>query len=111
MFDAHEIFYLNSNIALQADVEKLLTPKVFVLVSTVMTWAKSKPLDPEDPEIPFTDEDYRRRKPHPAFKEHCSAEKTVLKCGKAVSIENKLVLRDIYSRLRLIIEDIQTFQI
>lgn len=47
-----------------------------------MTWAKSKPLDPDDPEIPFTEDDYRRRKPHPNFKEHISAEKTVIKLGK-----------------------------
>lgn len=56
--------------------------KMFILVSTMMTWARSKPLDPEDPEIPFTEDDYRRRKPHPNFKEHISAEKMVLKFGK-----------------------------
>ena len=43
---------------------KILKGRIFVLVSTVMTWARSKPLDPDDPEIPFTDDDYRRRKPH-----------------------------------------------
>ena len=36
----------------------------------------------DDPEIPFTEEDYRRRRPHPNFKEHISAEKTVMKFGK-----------------------------
>jgi adenylate kinase len=40
----------------------------------------------DDPEIPFTEEDYRRRKPHPNFKEHNSAEKTVMKLGKTVSV-------------------------
>ena len=39
----------------------------------------------DDPEIPFTEDDYRRRKPHPNFKEHISAEKTVIKLGKTVS--------------------------
>jgi len=39
----------------------------------------------EDPEIPFTEDDYRRRKPHPNFKEHISAEKMVIKYGKTVS--------------------------
>merc|ERR1719402_2189559 len=47
-----------------------------------MTWAKSKPVDPDDPEIPFTEEDYRRRKPHPNYKSHISAEKLVIKLGK-----------------------------
>ena len=40
----------------------------------------------DDPEIPFTEDDYRRRKPHPNFKEHISAEKTVIKMGKTVRI-------------------------
>ena len=38
----------------------------------------------EDPEIPFTEDDYRRRKPHPNFKEHISAEKMIMKLGKTV---------------------------
>lgn len=38
----------------------------------------------DDDEIPFTEDDYRRRKPHPNFKEHISAEKTVIKMGKTV---------------------------
>lgn len=67
---------------LHSDLDKIEKPKMFILISTVMTWAKSKPLDPDDPEIPFTEDDYRRRKPHPNFKEHISAEKTVIKNGK-----------------------------
>ncbi|KAI8784829.1 adenylate kinase 7 [Biomphalaria glabrata] len=72
---------------LNSDMDKIDKSKVFILISTCMTWAKSKPLDPEgneidDPEIPFTEDDYRRRKPHPNFKEHISAEKTVIKLGK-----------------------------
>lgn len=67
---------------LHADLERLEKPKMFILVSSVMTWAKSKPLDPDDPEIPFTEDDYRRRKPHPNFKEHIAAEKAVIKMGK-----------------------------
>lgn len=39
----------------------------------------------DDPDIPFTEDDYRRRKPHPNFKEHISAEKAVMKLGKTVS--------------------------
>ncbi|KAG8561548.1 hypothetical protein GDO81_015387 [Engystomops pustulosus] len=48
-----------------------------------MTWARSKPLDPDDPEIPFTEDDYRRRKCHLNFKDHISVEKLVIKMGKS----------------------------
>ncbi|XP_004416548.1 PREDICTED: adenylate kinase 7 [Odobenus rosmarus divergens] len=36
----------------------------------------------DDSEIPFTEEDYRRRKHHPNFLDHINAEKMVLKFGK-----------------------------
>ncbi|XP_027956927.1 adenylate kinase 7 isoform X1 [Eumetopias jubatus] len=68
--------------ALNEEVSHFEKHKVFILVSTVMTWARSKPLDPDDSEIPFTEEDYRRRKHHPNFLDHINAEKMVLKCGK-----------------------------
>ncbi|XP_072193424.1 adenylate kinase 7 isoform X3 [Excalfactoria chinensis] len=68
--------------ALHTEIENFATPKIFILISTVMSWAKSKPPDPEDPEIPFTEEDYRKRKPHPNFMDHINAEKLVLKLGK-----------------------------
>ncbi|XP_043226129.1 adenylate kinase 7-like [Amphibalanus amphitrite] len=56
--------------------------KVFILISTVMTWAKTKPLDPDDPDSPFTEDDYRRRRPHPHFQEHLNCEKTTFALGK-----------------------------
>ncbi|XP_063998071.1 adenylate kinase 7 isoform X2 [Pogoniulus pusillus] len=68
--------------ALHMEIEHFATPKLFILISTIMSWAKSKPPDPEDPEIPFTDEDYRKRKAHPNFVDHINAEKLVLKLGK-----------------------------
>uniref|UniRef100_A0A8C3B5N2 Adenylate kinase 7 n=1 Tax=Cairina moschata TaxID=8855 RepID=A0A8C3B5N2_CAIMO len=68
--------------ALHTEIERFATPKVFILISTVMTWAKSKPPDPDDSEIPFTEEDYRRRKSHPNFMDHINAEKLILKLGK-----------------------------
>ncbi|NXG54267.1 KAD7 kinase, partial [Hemiprocne comata] len=68
--------------ALHVEIEHFTTPKLFILISTIMSWAKSKPPDPEDPEIPFTDEDYRRRKPHSNFVDHINAEKLILKLGK-----------------------------
>ncbi|XP_036284926.1 adenylate kinase 7 isoform X1 [Pipistrellus kuhlii] len=70
--------------ALNEEVNHFEKRKVFILVSTVMTWARSKPLDPEDTEIPFTEEDYRRRKHHPNFLDHINAEKMVLKFGKNI---------------------------
>ncbi|XP_074005133.1 adenylate kinase 7 [Numenius arquata] len=68
--------------ALHTEIANFATPKLFILISTIMSWAKSKPPDPEDPEIPFTDEDYRRRKSHPNFIDHINAEKLILKLGK-----------------------------
>lgn len=68
--------------SLHNELEKIDKPKLFILLSTVMTWAKSKPTDPEDPDVPFTEEDFRKRKCHPNFREHLAAEKTVLKFGK-----------------------------
>ncbi|XP_016015363.2 adenylate kinase 7 [Rousettus aegyptiacus] len=70
--------------ALNEEVSHIEKRKIFILISTVMTWARSKSLDPDDSEIPFTEEDYRRRKHHPNFLDHINAEKMVLKLGKNV---------------------------
>lgn len=56
--------------------------KIFILLSSVMTWAKTKTADPDDPEATLSEEDYRRRKPHPNFKEHFDAEKEIMKLSK-----------------------------
>ncbi|XP_050010784.1 adenylate kinase 7 isoform X1 [Alexandromys fortis] len=69
--------------AMNEEVAHFEKRKMFILLSTVMTWARSRPLDPEDTEVPFTEEDYRRRKHHPNFLDHINAEKIVLKLGKA----------------------------
>ncbi|NWQ75259.1 KAD7 kinase, partial [Columbina picui] len=68
--------------ALHRETEHFTTQKLFILISTIMSWAQSKPPDPEDPEIPFTDEDFRKRKAHPNFVDHINAEKLILKLGK-----------------------------
>ncbi|XP_051875089.1 adenylate kinase 7 isoform X2 [Pristis pectinata] len=68
--------------ALHSDLENFESPKIFILLSTIMTWAQTKPVDPEDPEVAFTEDDYRRRKSHPNFKDHLSLEKLVIKLGK-----------------------------
>ncbi|KAG8514326.1 Adenylate kinase 7, partial [Galemys pyrenaicus] len=78
--------------ALNEEVSHFEKRKIFILVSTVMTWARSKPLDPDDSEIPFTEEDYRRRKNHPNFLDHINAEKMVLKFGKNVSLKLSSIL-------------------
>ncbi|TKS86194.1 Adenylate kinase 7 [Collichthys lucidus] len=57
-------------------------PKMFILVSTVMTWACSKPVNPDDLELPFTDEIFWRRRAHPNFNQHIDLEKRVVKMGK-----------------------------
>ncbi|KAI4894405.1 hypothetical protein NFI96_030573, partial [Prochilodus magdalenae] len=68
--------------ALHSEIEHFGSPKMFILVSTLMTWAMTKPADPDDPEVPLIEDDYRRRRPHPNFKEQASLEKLVLKLGK-----------------------------
>ncbi|XP_064515167.1 adenylate kinase 7 isoform X2 [Pseudopipra pipra] len=68
--------------ALHKEIENFARPKLFILISTIMTWANTKPSDPENPETPFTEEDYRKRKPHPNFMDHINAEKLIVKLGK-----------------------------
>ncbi|TSP57635.1 Poly(A) polymerase alpha [Bagarius yarrelli] len=68
--------------ALHSEIEHLKIPKMFILVSTLMTWANAKPADPDSPEIPLREDDYARKRPHPDYKEHANAEKLVLKLGK-----------------------------
>ncbi|XP_009867309.1 PREDICTED: adenylate kinase 7, partial [Apaloderma vittatum] len=68
--------------ALNKEIENFAAPKLFILISTIMSWAQSKAPVPEDPEIPFTDDDYRRRRSHPNFMAHINAEKLIIKLGK-----------------------------
>lgn len=39
-------------------------------------------LTQDEPDVPLTEEDYRRRRPHPNFKDHIATEKLVIKLGK-----------------------------
>ncbi|KAG7508388.1 hypothetical protein JOB18_011708 [Solea senegalensis] len=68
--------------ALHAESENFTARKMFVLVSTVMTWAMTKPQNPEEADAVLTEEDFRRRRPHPSFRNHNNLEKLVLKLGK-----------------------------
>ncbi|XP_076227677.1 adenylate kinase 7 [Nomia melanderi] len=64
--------------------------RYFVLISTVMTWALTKPLDPDQPGLAFTEGDYRKRKPHPNFKEHIQCEKDVVVVKRKLNLKDKL---------------------
>ncbi|XP_044264906.1 adenylate kinase 7-like [Tribolium madens] len=62
--------------------EQFNETKIFILISTIMTWGLTKPLDPDDPDLPLSEVDYRKRRPHPNYKEHYTCEKEVIKIGQ-----------------------------
>eukprot|EP01137_Pigoraptor_chileana_P007728 Opistho-2@53682 len=66
---------------LRKESENFDRKKVFVCLSTVLTWARTK-VDRDEPDAPFTEDDYRRRKAHPNFRPHLNCEKAVVKAGK-----------------------------
>ncbi|KAM9701094.1 adenylate kinase 7-like isoform 2-T2 [Menidia menidia] len=68
--------------ALHGAMSLFRRPKLFILVSTVMTWARSKPADPEDPELPLTDQLFWSRRAHPAFSRHLELERRVVRLGR-----------------------------
>ncbi|KAF6732744.1 Adenylate kinase 7 [Oryzias melastigma] len=68
--------------ALHGLIGSFSAPKMFILISTVMTWASSKPVDPDDPTLPYTDEIFWSRKAHLNFVRHIGLEKRVAKMGK-----------------------------
>ncbi|EFN64839.1 Putative adenylate kinase 7 [Camponotus floridanus] len=61
-----------------------------ILISTIMTWALTKPLDPTDPDLPFTEADYRKRKPHPNYKEHIRCEREIVIVKKITNLKDQL---------------------
>ncbi|KAJ3102300.1 Adenylate kinase 7 [Phlyctochytrium planicorne] len=65
-------------------------PKVFIGVSSVMTWARTK-VDQDDPEAFLAEDEYRRRKPHPNFKTHITVEKNIIKAGKKSALQTYVV--------------------
>ncbi|XP_050682213.1 adenylate kinase 7-like isoform X2 [Leptidea sinapis] len=52
--------------------------RYLILISTVMTWASTKPLDPDSTDIPFIETDFRKRKPHPNYKTYYDVENEVI---------------------------------
>ncbi|CAL8104023.1 unnamed protein product [Calicophoron daubneyi] len=66
---------------MEQNYEKFQTQKIFILISNLMTWTATKPNDPDDPV--FMEAEYRRRKPHPNYKELFDLEKEIIRLGKA----------------------------
>ncbi|KAK0074332.1 hypothetical protein PV326_012537, partial [Microctonus aethiopoides] len=61
----------------------------FLLISNIMTWAMTKNLDPENPNAPFTEADYAKRKAHKNFKEHLNCENNVIMMKQRYNLLNK----------------------
>ncbi|KAM8847149.1 adenylate kinase 7-like [Synchiropus picturatus] len=66
---------------LHSEMENFENQKLFILISTVMTWAQTKSQNPGETEYRLTEMEYKRRRPHPNFKNHHVLEKLVLKLG------------------------------
>uniref|UniRef100_A0A3B3UDR9 Uncharacterized protein n=1 Tax=Poecilia latipinna TaxID=48699 RepID=A0A3B3UDR9_9TELE len=64
---------------LRDEMENFKTRRYFILVSTLMTWTNFRVSDPNNPVVPFLEEDFLRRRPHPKFRKHNELEKLVLK--------------------------------
>ncbi|XP_063232188.1 adenylate kinase 7-like [Bacillus rossius redtenbacheri] len=77
-----EDYLSNMRSATPKAYKNLAEQRVFVLVSSVLTWALTKPVDPEEPDSPFIESDYRKRKPHPNFSQHAAFEKELLRTGR-----------------------------
>ncbi|KAJ3027297.1 UNVERIFIED_CONTAM: Adenylate kinase 7 [Siphonaria sp. JEL0065] len=65
-------------------------PKTFIALSSIMTWAKTK-VDQDDPEAFLAEDEYRRRKPHPNYKNHIQIEKNIMKFGKKSSLKTYVI--------------------
>ncbi|XP_066043085.1 adenylate kinase 7 [Chamaea fasciata] len=68
--------------ALHKEIKTSAKQKLFILISTIMTWGNTKHRDPENAETPFNDHDFHKRKAHPNFMEYINAEKHIVKLGK-----------------------------
>ncbi|XP_014829332.1 PREDICTED: adenylate kinase 7-like [Poecilia mexicana] len=78
---------------LRDEMENFKTRRYFILVSTLMTWTNFRVSDPNNPVVPFLEEDFLRRRPHPKFRKHNELEKLVLKLprGKASKLKGYVV--------------------
>ncbi|KAG4100288.1 hypothetical protein H8356DRAFT_1290277 [Neocallimastix lanati (nom. inval.)] len=62
-------------------------PKIFIAVSSIMTWARTKVEDEN-----LTEDEYRRRRAHPNFRNLLAAEKSIVKFGKKSSFKTYIVV-------------------
>ena len=62
------------NLVLAEKADSFEKPKTFVAVSSIMTWAKTK-IENEDADS-LTEDEFRRRKAHPNFKNHLATNET-----------------------------------
>lgn len=83
--DPAEIENANQAIELLSRSE-LDKPKTFILISSVMTWARTPAeMDGEDEDasrLAISDEDFKKRRAHPAYKANLTCERTVYKAKK-----------------------------
>ncbi|EDQ88502.1 uncharacterized protein MONBRDRAFT_32804 [Monosiga brevicollis MX1] len=64
-------------------LEDILKPRTICCVSSVLTWASTKPADPDAEEVaPLVEDEFRRRRAHRSYRTLLDAEKTITKCGK-----------------------------
>ncbi|RZF45026.1 hypothetical protein LSTR_LSTR001987 [Laodelphax striatellus] len=54
----------------------------FILISSLMTWSETPPLDPEEPHEPLTEKMFTKRRHHPNYLNHYNLEREVLAAAK-----------------------------
>eukprot|EP00052_Salpingoeca_macrocollata_P017549 m.143118 g.143118 ORF g.143118 m.143118 type:complete len:682 (-) comp20426_c0_seq1:60-2105(-) len=67
---------------LEAEAGNFGSAKTFLALSQLLTWGRTQPSDPDDPDLPLSEEEYKRRRPHSSYKVHTNAEKVIIKAGK-----------------------------
>jgi len=67
--------------AIAASTEPIESAKVLIGVSSVMTWSRTS-ANPDEPETPLTEAEYKRRRPHSSYKDLVALEKLVTKAAR-----------------------------
>ncbi|TNN15195.1 Adenylate kinase 7 [Schistosoma japonicum] len=65
---------------LENNSEQFSSKKTFIMITNLMSWLSTRRNDPDDPG--FLESEYKRRRPHPRFKEYLECEKSIFKLGK-----------------------------
>ncbi|PRP75482.1 hypothetical protein PROFUN_10660 [Planoprotostelium fungivorum] len=63
--------------------DNIIDSKTIIFLSSVLTWGMTKPAQDDDEAHSFAEEDYRKRRAHPNYKNHLLAEKLLLRNKKA----------------------------